>query len=86
MYLNYRVPGIIIGLFVLGGMYRIISAVLAGRAKEPLVLALYASVAWTLINAQEAIVAGGVLGTIKEIGVLGVALAGAARLQALWSR
>ena len=86
MSVNYRIPGIIIGMFFLGGCYRLLAGFLVGRGTDPLALAVYASVAWSLINAQEAVVAGGLIGTIKEIGVMSVALFGVTRLQAAWSR
>jgi hypothetical protein len=86
LYFNYRLTGIILGMFVLGAVYRVIGDYFAGRHKEAASLAVYAASAWPLINAQEAIIAGGLIGIIKGMAVFALALAACLGLQQVAER
>jgi hypothetical protein len=74
-YFNFEIPGVLIGMFLLGGVYRLISDYLAGRRANPLVLAVYALLAWPLVESQETIIAQGLFGAIKLGVVLVIILA-----------
>ena len=86
LYLSYRVAGIILGMFIIGSVYRLLGDYLIGRKTDPLTLAVYATLAWVLVNSQEAIVAGSVLGIFKLATVLVIALLAASRLQHVWAK
>lgn len=74
LYMNYRLPGIVIGMFFVGALYRLLGIYFAGRRTHAGALAVYAISAWPLINAQESILAGGLMGTIKTMAVLAFVL------------
>lgn len=80
LYFNYRLTGVLVGMFLLGAMYRVIGAFFESRQRDAVTLAIYAALSWPLINAQEAIIAGGLVGIIKAMAVLVVVLITAARL------
>jgi hypothetical protein len=86
LYLSYRVAGIILGMFIIGSVYRLLGEYLIGRKTDPLALAVYATIAWGLVNSQEAIVASSVLGILKVVTVLVIALLVTSRLQNVWAK
>lgn len=86
LYLNYRILGIVFGMFAIGAVYRMISQYFIGRCDSPIALAVYAVAAWPLINSQESVIAGGVLGMIKFMAVLAITLLAVVRLQRFLAR
>jgi hypothetical protein len=86
LYFNYRLVGIIIGMFLIGGVYRVLGDYFIARKTEIVSLAIYAASAWPLINAQEAIIAGGLIGTLKRMAVLAIVLVIGVRIQDMASR
>lgn len=73
--INFGILGLIIGMFLIGAAYRVLDGYLIGRRDDVVSLAIYAVVAWPLINGQETIVADGLVGAIKVMAVLALALA-----------
>jgi hypothetical protein len=63
--LNFGVIGIIVGMPILGCLYRLINDIFAARQTDPLIAAIYAVCLWPLISGMEVIVALGVFGVIK---------------------
>lgn len=80
VYLNGGWLGILIGMPLLGGLYRLVSDYLRARSSDPGVLALYATAATGLMLGLETIVALGFVGVVKTTVLYGLALALTARL------
>jgi hypothetical protein len=74
-YFNYGIPGVLIGMFLLGGAYRLIADYLADRRANPVALGVYAMLALPLVESQESIIAQGLFGVIKLGLVLVILLA-----------
>ena len=74
LFINFGIPGLIVGMFFIGAAYRVLDGYLIGRRYDIVGLAIYAVVAWPLINGQETIVAAGLVGAIKVMAVLALAL------------
>lgn len=72
--LTAQLPGVVVGMLVIGAIYRLVSDVTAGRRDNPLTLAIYAVSLLPLVTSLGVIVALGLVGTIKLMLVLGVAL------------
>jgi hypothetical protein len=72
--INFGIPGLIIGMFLIGAAYRVLDGYLIARRDDIVALAIYAVIAWPLINGQESIVADGLVGVIKVMAVLALAL------------
>lgn len=70
-YLNFGLLGILLGMPLVGALYRLINDYLRPRAGSPFVLALYALAAWPFISGLETIVALGLIGVIKMLIFLG---------------
>jgi hypothetical protein len=68
--LNFGLLGVLLGMPLVGGAYRVIGDCLSGRRGNALVLAVYGTFAWDLVSGQEVIIALGVAGTVKAIVVL----------------
>lgn len=69
-YFNYGIPGVLIGMFLLGGAYRLIADYLTDRRANPVALGVYAMLALPLVESQETIIAQGLFGAIKLGAVL----------------
>ena len=69
LYLNFGLIGIILGMPIVGAVYRLYGDFLRDRRNTPMVLALYAVLAWPIISAHEAILAVGVVGMAKVIAL-----------------
>jgi hypothetical protein len=80
-YLPFGVIGTIVGMMAIGAIYRLLADYLHRRRSDPVALAVFSVVAWDLINLQESIVAVGVLGLLKLLVFLLLAMALATRLQ-----
>lgn len=83
LYLDFGLVGVVVGMCIVGGFYRLLADYFAGRRSEPLALAVYAVAAWDVINLQESIVAVGLFGLIKLMLFLLLVLAAAGGLQRL---
>jgi uncharacterized membrane protein len=86
LYLNYRLAGIVMGMFIIGSVYRLMANYFLGRRTDAVALAVYAVAAWPLVNSQESVIAGGVLGLMKFMVVLAITLLVISRVQHMWSR
>ena len=73
-------------MFLIGSIYRLVADYFRARQTDAVALAVYAVAAWPLINSQESVIAGGVLGLIKFMVVLALTLLVMARVQYMWSR
>lgn len=67
MWINYGWLGVFFGLVAVGAVYRVIGDYYRRRDDDPIALAIYATVAWTVINTQETVVAAGVIGLLKQL-------------------
>ncbi len=67
MFLNFGVIGVAVGMFFVGAVYRELSEWLRERRRRPMVLALYASMAYGLLGTGESIVAVGLVGSIRTL-------------------
>ncbi len=76
MFMNFGWFGVGIGMLFVGAIYRWMSDFLRRRTSDPLTLAIYATLAWTIINMQETIVASGLLSALKTLLVLTLLLFG----------
>ncbi len=76
MWLNYEWLGVFFGLVLVGGVYRVIGDYYGRRSDDPLALAIYATVAWAIVNTQETVVAAGVVGILKQLVIFTVLLYG----------
>jgi hypothetical protein len=83
MQLSFGLTGIVVGMLLVGAIYRLIGDYFGGRTSDPVALAVYAVSAWNVINLQEAILAVGLFGLIKLMVFLLLALAVANRVQQL---
>jgi hypothetical protein len=68
--LNFGVLGVLLGMPLVGGVYRILADFLSGRRGNFLILALYGTLAWELLSGQEVIIAHGLAGVIKAVVVV----------------
>lgn len=64
-YLNFAMVGVVIGMPLLGGLYRLINDIFSGRKTNPVTVAIYAVCLWPLISGMEIIVVTGVFGVLK---------------------
>jgi hypothetical protein len=64
-YLNFGVIGLIAGMPILGGLYRLINDIFSARKADPLVAAIYAFCLWPFVSGMEVNVALGVFGVLK---------------------
>jgi hypothetical protein len=69
LYLNFGMLGVLVGMPLVGALYRLINDYLRAREVDRGVLALYAVLAWPIIVGQEVILAVGLFGVIKA-GIL----------------
>lgn len=76
MWLNYKWLGVFFGLVLVGAVYRVIGDYYGRRRDDPLALAIYATVAWAIVNTQETVVAAGVIGVLKQLAIFTVMLYG----------
>jgi hypothetical protein len=74
MYLNFGTIGVFVGMLFVGGVYRELGEWLRERKRNPMVLALYAALAYSILGSHETIVAGGLMGAIRTALVLSVIL------------
>lgn len=70
MYLNFGWLGVAAGMLVMGSAYRGLGDYFSGRTQGGFALAIYATLAWEIINGQEVIVALGFFGVVKSMIVL----------------
>jgi hypothetical protein len=73
LYMNFGVLGMLLMLAV-GGLYRAIAEYLVGRGDDPVALAIYAALAWPLLQSHEVILASGLVGVLKTLVTLSVGL------------
>jgi hypothetical protein len=73
LYMNFGVLGVLLTLGV-GGLYRAIGDYLVGRGNDPVALAIYATLAWPLLQSHEVILASGFVGVLKTLVTLSVVL------------
>jgi len=78
--LNFGWLGLVLGMSVVGAVYRLLSDILGGRRDSPVALAIYGTVAWDLVAGQEVILALGLIGTVKTMLVLWLITLGVATL------
>jgi nitrate reductase NapE component len=74
LYLNFGWLGVLFGMPIVGGLYRLFGDYLRRRREEPGTLAVYAVLSWPIISAHEAILAVGVVGVIKTMLIYGLVL------------
>jgi hypothetical protein len=84
-YVPFGVVGMVVGMVVIGGIYRLMADYFHRRRSDPVALAVFSVVAWDLINLQESIVAVGVFGLLKLMIFLLLVLAAACRFQRMVS-
>lgn len=72
LYLNFGLLGVVVGMPLVGLLYRVVSTALQSRRGDPGVLALYAVASWPLLESHENVIALGLVGTIKVLLVLGL--------------
>jgi hypothetical protein len=65
LYLNFGWLGVILGMPIVGALYRAINDFLAARWSDPAALAVYSVITWPLIYGLEAIIVLGVVGALK---------------------
>ncbi len=70
LFFNFGTVGVLVGMFFVGGVYREFGEWLRERARRPMVLALYATVAYSIIDSQETIIAQGLTGLLRTTAVL----------------
>ena len=77
LYINFGVPGMLLMLAV-GAVYRAIGDYLGARGDDPAVLAIYASLAFPILQSHDTILANGLTGVLKMLVtfsvVVGVAI------------
>jgi hypothetical protein len=66
-YLNFGLLGLIVGMPLVGAVYRVIGDYFGARRSDSAILAVYAVAAWQLVNGQETIVALGLFGVFKAM-------------------
>jgi hypothetical protein len=69
LFLNFGVFGVAIGMVLVGSCYRLIGEYFNHRRHDPVAGAIYAAAAWPLIVGQETIIAGGLIGNVKQIAL-----------------
>ena len=77
MFLNFGWLGLVVGMALLGAVYRALNDYFAARRSDPATLALYSIAALPLINGLESIVAVGLMGLLKTLFVMMLLLWGA---------
>jgi hypothetical protein len=82
-YLNFGLIGILFCAPLVGGVYRAISVYFARRRNDPATLALYAGLAWPLVNGHETILAMGLFGVLKVTALYVVLLVLIGRMRSL---
>jgi O-antigen/teichoic acid export membrane protein len=65
MFLNYGLTAVVVGMGLVGCLYRLIDEVLRERRKDPASLVLFAILAWPLVMANETVVALGLFGAFR---------------------
>jgi hypothetical protein len=65
LYLNFGWLGVILGMPIVGALYRAINDFLAARWSDPAALAVYSVITWPLIYGLESIIVLGVVGALK---------------------
>jgi hypothetical protein len=73
LYMNFGVPALLLMLAV-GAAYRAIADYLGTRGVDPGVLAIYAALSWPILSSHEVILANGLVGVLKMLVALSVAL------------
>ena len=82
LYLNFGWLGLILGMPIVGAVYRLFGEYMRDRRRSPGTLAAYAVLAWPIISAHESILAVGVVGVTKTLLIYGLVLYGVGRLAA----
>jgi hypothetical protein len=70
LFVNFGWLGVVLGMVVLGAVFRGLNDYFAARDSEPVALALYSIAALPLINGLESIVAVGIVGLLKTLFVM----------------
>jgi hypothetical protein len=68
-YLNFGWLGVIVGMALVGSLYRAINDFLGSRRSDPAAVATYAVIAWPLLNGVESIIVVGLVGVLKFVVV-----------------
>lgn len=86
LYLNFGLLGLLIGMLLVGGFYRLLGDYFIDRNHDAAILAVYAVIAWQLLNGQENIMALGIVGNIKLMLILAVMIVLTTAIQRRWGR
>lgn len=70
MYLDFGTIGVLLGMFVVGAAYRELNEFLSRRRDSPLVLAIYAALAYTILDTEETLLAQGFAGIVRQLLVV----------------
>jgi hypothetical protein len=71
-YLNFGFLGFVMGMPIIGAIYRLINDYFRSRRDNPYALAIYALAAWPFVSGLETIIAIGLIGVVKTLVFLGV--------------
>jgi hypothetical protein len=86
LYLGFGLAGMVLGMWVVGAVYRLVADYFGRRRSDPVALAVFSVAAWSIINLQESIIAVGLFGLIKLMVFLLLVLVAASRIQRAWRR
>lgn len=65
VYLSFGLLGVLLGMPLIGGFYRLLGDYFSERKRDGAILAVYAVTAWQLVNGQETIIALGLVAIVK---------------------
>lgn len=85
LYLNFGLLGLVIGMPLIGGFYRLIGDYFEARGRDVAILAVYAVTAWQFVNGQETIIAVGLVGVFKLMLVFALMISLATAIQRRWA-
>jgi hypothetical protein len=74
-YLNLGLLGVILMMPFAGALYRVLADYLGGRRGDPIMIAVYAAVAWPIMSSHETILANGYAGVIKLLVAYSIVIA-----------
>lgn len=84
VYLGFGLLGILIGMPLIGGFYRMLGDYFSERRRDGAILAVYAVTAWQLINGQETIIALGLIAIFKVMLVFALMIIVTTAIQRRW--
>ena len=85
LYLNFGLLGLLVGMPLVGGLYRLIGDYFADRTYNSAILAVYSVAAWELLNGQENIIALGLVGNLKLMVVFALMMVLTTAIQRRWA-